>query len=139
MGKNNFLDFRDFDDFFVKGFGVPRSVIFNVAGTKDLMPACWKDYLDEDGKKVGYKAICRTVGINEKDVKVELKEDENSLLISGESIYEGEVYNTKFELGIAEDVMRNILDIKYKTLNGLTYIYLRTKVPDKKEIKIQRI
>ena len=133
----NFLDFsREIDDFFTKGFSMPRGIVFNVSGTKVLMPACWKEYLDKDGKKIGYKAICRTVGIATEDVKLEIKDD--CILVTGETEYDSEKYNTRYELPIAEDVMGNIEKIQYKTLNGLTYIYLTTKLPEKKQIAIER-
>ena len=128
----NFFD----DDFFKCGFGLPISIRYNTAGTKDMMPAVWRDYFDENGNKIGYKAICRTVGVDESDVKIEIKE--NSLIVSGKTEYEGSIYSQYVELPIVEDVMSNIEKVDYKTKNGLTYIYLKVKKTEKKNFTINK-
>lgn len=130
---NDFLD----DDFFKIGFGLPVGIRYNTAGTKDMMPAIWEDYIDEKGNKIGYKAICRTVGIDEKDVNVKIKD--GSLIVNGETEYESYKYSQYVELPIVEDVMSNIEGVEYKTLNGITYIYLRVKKPEKREFNIKKI
>ena len=35
--------------------------------------------------------------------------------------------------------MSDIEDISYKTLNGLTYIYIKMKSPEKRKVKINRV
>lgn len=128
-----------FDDFFdeVLGFGFPKSIVFNTGKTKDMMPCVWKELTDDDGSQLGYKATCRTVGISAEDVKVEIKDD--SIIVTGETEFDGDKYTQHFELPIVSDVMANIKDIKYKSLNGLTYIYLYLDKPTKKKINIQKI
>ena len=119
------------DDFFTLGFGKPRKIVFNSGRTQDMNPAYWSE------TEKGYKAICRTVGINEEDVLVELKN--GFIKVSGETEYDGSKYNVSYELPVSGDVIANIAKIEYKTLNGLTYIYLCVNRPEKKEIKAQRI
>lgn len=120
-----------FDDFFMLGFGKPEDIIYNAGHTKDMNPANW---LKTD---TGYKATCRTVGINENDVKVILID--NYIEVSGESEYEGTKYNVSYKLPVSDDVISNIKSLKYKTLNGLTYIYLDIERPEKKKIKAVKI
>lgn len=124
--------FNDFyDDLFALGFGKPRKIIFNSGKTQDMNPAYWSE------TENGYKAVCRTVGINEEDVSVELKH--NCIKVSGETEYEGSKYNVSYELPVSDDVLANVTKLEYKTLNGLTYIYISVNRPEKKEIKAQRI
>ena len=61
------------------------------------------------------------------------------ILICGETEYEGIKYNTSYKLPIAKEIMGDIEKIEYKTLNGITYIYLFVKTPEKKQIKINKI
>lgn len=134
--NNNFNDLFD-DDLLKIGFGFPISIKYNTAGTKDMMPAVWEDYNNDKGEKIGYKAICRTVGIDESDVKLEIKN--NSLIVNGETEYEGSKYTQYVELPIVEDVMSNIENVEYKTKNGITYIYLKVKTPEKRQVAIKKI
>ena len=117
------------DDFF--GFGKPYDLIYNTGKTKDMNPAYWSK------TEEGYKATCRTVGISAEDVKVEV--NDYTILICGETEYEGIKYNTSYKLPIAKEIMGDIEKIEYKTLNGITYIYLFVKTPEKKQIKINKI
>ena len=48
-------------------------------------------------------------------------------------------YNTSYKLPVSKEIMGDIKNIDYKTLNGLTYIYLYVETPEKKEIKINKI
>lgn len=129
-GNNVFFD-EIFDDFSLLGFGKPKDLIFNVGNTKDMYPAFWSKIEN------GYKATCRTVGIDSDDVKVELCN--NYISVSGKSTYEGENYNVSYKIPISDDVVSNIESLKYRTLNGLTYIYLEVSKHDKKEIKAIKI
>ena len=126
---------KEIDDFF--GFGRPRALRYNAAKTKDILPACWKEMKTEEGDRVGYCAICRTVGISPDDVKVEAKDF--GFTVSGETEYEGEKYTQYFELPISSEIMSNIEELKYKTVNGLTYIYLYMKKKEKNSLKIEKI
>ena len=125
--------FDDFlnDDFFTLGFDRPRKLTFTTPGTKDIYPANWKETDN------GYKAVCRTVGINPDDVVVDVKE--NCILVSGKTEYDGIKYSTSYELPISEDILANIRNVEYKTINGITYIYLNVIRPEKREIKAVRI
>lgn len=132
------FDFEKFLEDEFLGFGIPKKIAYNTARTKDLMPACWKPIKDEKGITTGYKAICRTVGIAPEDVKVTV-DDSDNIIVKGETEYEGEKYTQYFEIGTVHDIMCNIEKIDYKTLNGLTYIYLTVKVPESKKIEINKI
>ena len=120
-----------FDDFFELGFGRAEDTIFNCDKTLDLNPATWVK------TETGFKATCRTVGINPDDVKVEVTN--GHINVSGESEYEGSKYNVSYRIPISDDVLSNITGLKYKTLNGLTYIYLEVERPERKKIKAVKI
>ena len=117
------------DDFF--GFGKPFDLVYNTGKTKDMNPAYWSK------TDKGYKAVCRTVGIAPDDVKVET--DDCNIVVSGETEYEGNKYNTFYKIPISKEIMGDITNITYKTLNGLTYIQLYVETPEKKKIKINKI
>lgn len=117
------------EDFF--GFGKPFDLVYNTGKTKDMNPAYWSK------TDKGYKATCRTVGIAPDDVKVEI--GDCNIVVSGKTEYEGVEYNTSYKLPISKEIMGDIKNIDYKTLNGLTYIYLYVETPEKKEIKINKI
>lgn len=118
--------FRDFNVI----FGKPRKLIFNCK-TKDQMPSYWEK------TDTGFKATCRTVGINPEDVKVSLEYD--CIKVSGETEMDGYKYNCYYELPVIEEVLNNIKSIQYKTKNGLTFIYVDVDIPKKKDVKIERI
>ena len=120
-----------YDDIFTMGFGKPRKIIFNSGKTQDMNPAYWSE------TENGYKAVCRTVGISEEDVTVELKD--NCIKIYGETEYDGSKYNVSYELPVSDDVLANVTKLCYKTLNGLTYIYIDVHRPEKKIVKAERI
>lgn len=122
-------DFLDLEDIF--GFGKPLDLIYNTGKTKDMNPAYWSK------TDKGYKAICRTVGIAPEDVKIEI--NDYNIVVSGETEYEGNVYNTSYKLPVSKEIIGDIKSIDYKTLNGLTYIYLFVETPEKKQIKINKI
>jgi len=122
-----------FDEFFNDFnmiFGRPRNFYFNCK-TKDQMPSCWEK------TENGFNATCRTVGINPSDVKVTLEDD--CLKVSGETKTNDYTYNCNYELPIIEEVLNSIKSIKYKSANGLTFIYLEIDKPKRKEVKIEQI
>lgn len=124
---------KDFDEVFneLEGwFGKPRKLIFQCK-TKDMMPSYWEK------TEEGYKCTCRTVGINPNDVKVELLND--CIHIEGKTEFDNYTYSTSYDLPITEDVFNNIKNIKYKSQNGITIIYLDVDRPEKKNIKIEQI
>lgn len=112
-------------------FGKPMNLIYNAGNTKDMNPAYWVK------TDKGYKATCRTVGIEPEAVKVKI--DEYKIIVEGESEYENTKYDTYFELPIAKVIMNDIVAIDYKTLNGLTYIYLTITNPEPKYIQINKM
>ena len=119
----------DFFDEFL--FGKPANLVYNAGKTQDMNPAYWTK------TENGYKAICRTVGIAPEDVVITI--NEYKIVVKGETEYEGVKYNTSFELPISKEIIGNVKSIDYKTLNGLTYIYLYVETPEKKKIKINKI
>lgn len=132
--------------FDIAGFGRPVKIRFNTNGTKDMMPACWKvweekvnskDIPDSVLVKKGYKAICRTVGINEEDIKITV--EDYGICVEGKTVVEGTEYSQYMELPVSKSIMDSIKNIKYKSINGLTYVYLEVEEPEKKKINIEKI
>ena len=85
----------------------------------------------------GYKATCRTVGIAPEDVEVYL--EGNNIIVKGKTEYEDVIYDTSYKLPVASHILQDIENIEYKTLNGLTYIYLYLVQVEKKSIQINKI
>ena len=141
----NSLMARNFDELFdsvMLGFGAPTNIRFNTAKTKDLMPSYWSTWEVEEKdstkkRKLGYKCVCRTVGINPEDVNVTM--EDYGICVDGQTEHEDNKYTQHIELPISESVMSDIENISYKTLNGLTYIYIKMKSPEKKKVKISRV
>lgn len=119
--------FDDFDRFFELGFGRPTKFVFNSAGLKDMMPACWEKA--DDG---GYCARVKTLGLTEAKVTVE----DYGIKVSGENELEGQIYNTSIELPVSPDVMDNVTEIKHRTVAGITFVELVVDRPQRKKIKI---
>ena len=80
--------FDDLNALTALSFGRPVNIKYNTGNTKDMIPSYFTKWYDEDEKFIGYKATIRSVGINEDDLKIALEEDK--LIISGETEYEGE-------------------------------------------------
>ena len=141
----NSLMARNFDELFdsvMLGFGAPTNIRFNTAKTKDLMPSYWSTWEVEEKdstekRKLGYKCVCRTVGINPEDVNVTM--EDYGICVDGQTEHEDNKYTQHIELPISESVMSDIENISYKTLNGLTYIYIKMKSPEKRKVKINRV
>ena len=140
------------DRLFQIGFGAPYNVRFNTPYTKDMNPAYWSvweednlvegedDYGDNGEnhvikERVGYKAICRTIGIREEDIKLELRN--YGLCLDGTTDIGENRYSQHIELPISREVMRNIEEITYECKDGLTYIYLRMKKEYPREVPIK--
>lgn len=124
------------------GFGKPMNVRFNTANTKDMLPSYWSKWMvdaKDSTEKVqaGYKCVCRTIGINPNDVTVTM--EDYGICLDGKTEYEGYKYSQHIELPISENVMSDIEAINYKTANGLTYIYLKVKKPEKKKVAVHRV
>ena len=119
-----------FDDFFTLGFGKPRRLVFNSV-VKDLLPSCWTKQDDKT-----YMCVCKTIGIDPADVKVE--EADYGLKVSGSTEIEGYTYDTSFELPIVKSIMNEIEKIKVTSKNGLTFIILTLNRPEKKKILIEK-
>lgn len=117
-----------YEDFF--NFGKVMDLAFNTGNTKDMNPAYWSKTED------GYKATCRTVGIAPEDVKVDFVN--SKIIVEGKTECEGDLYETKYKIPVSYVVASNIEKINYKTLNGMTYIYIRLKEPKQNEILIEK-
>ena len=52
---------------------------------------------------------------------------------------DGETYSIDYECSVAKDVINNIEKVEYKSLNGMTYIYITVKKPVENTIKVTRI
>lgn len=122
---DNFFD----DEFFTLGFGKPKHLVFN-STVKDMMPSYWEKKDDKT-----YMCVCKTIGINPADVKVE--ETDFGIKVSGATELYGHSYDTHFDLPIAERIMDEVEKIKVLTKNGLTFITLILKKPEKKKIEIE--
>ena len=140
-GFNNFDSTFDsmFNQLSQLGFGSPINIRFNTGNTKDMNPAVWKvweqDIPDSTEKEqIGYKAICRTVGIREDDIKLELRDF--GLCLDGTSDVDENRYSQHIELPISREIMRNIENITYHSQDGLTYIFVRMKRPEIHEVPI---
>lgn len=130
------LIFDDFFDQFVLGFGKPRKNRYNTGHTQDMSPVYWETLTDDNGEEIGYKATCRTVGIEPDDVKVTVKG--NVIAVEGKTENGKSVYDCYYEIPVAESVIANIEKINYQTKNGLTYVTVNIKRPIKNEILIER-
>lgn len=111
-------------------FGQVRNLKFNSI-VKDMLPSYWQS------TETGYKCTCKSIGIRPEDLSVELKDD--YILVSGKSEVDGSTYDTYFELPVCEDVLNQLKGIKYKSENGLTFIYLDIDKPEKKKIEIKKL
>lgn len=127
---SNFNDFDEVFDELTGWFGKPKHLCFNVK-TKDMLPSFWEK------TEQGYKCTCRTVGINPDDVKVELKDD--CIHVEGKTTMDKYDYSTSMDLPLTEDVINNIKNIKYKSENGITIIFVDLDRPEKKKVNIVKI
>ena len=129
------------DDFFGLGFGIPTSIRYNTASTKDMNPVVWAKWTekDEEGKDkfIGYKAVVRTVGVSEDDVKITVEKD--GLIVEGKTEFEGYSYSQYVKLPVSREVVSNIEKISYHSKDGMTYVYLNIRTPKYKKIDIQKI
>jgi len=90
-----------------------------------------------DGEMLGYFCVVRTVGIDPLDLTVELKD--NGIIVDGKTEVEDSTYSQHVELPISKEIIINIEKITYKSKDGLTYIYLKVKQPEKTKVAIERI
>jgi len=118
----------DFLRDFILGFGEPSRLIFNTPNLKDMHPYYWIRTDD------GYKCTLKTLGINESDINISI--DDNSIIINGESAIDGVKYNTLIELPISRQILNDIIEIRSKSINGITVIDLILETPKKKKILI---
>ena len=131
------LFFNDFFDQFALGFGRPQKKRYNTGHTQDMSPVYWRELKDDDGKKIGYRATCRTVGVSPDDVKVSLKD--YSIIVQGKTEFSKErIYDCYYEIPVAESIVSDIEKINFKSENGLTYVTVLVKQPVKSDILITR-
>lgn len=138
---NNLMDTMDTLSNSLIGFGVPSRIRFNTGSTKDMMPAVWKVWKKNEGTSneyvAGYKAVCRTVGIDKDDVNVVLKD--NGLEVSGETVVDGTKYTQHVELPMSREVVQQIDGISYFSKDGLTYIFVLMKNVYPRAVDIQKV
>lgn len=115
-----------FDDNFPLGFAKPRHIVFNTNGLQDMNPAQWTKTED------GYVGCFKTLGCE--DIKISIEDYGIKLVGNGEVF--GKKYNTTIELPIGNDVLDNIVEIKYETKAGITRIEIILNKPEKRKIKI---
>lgn len=121
--------------FFTNRFNDPfadmEKFLFN-SSVKDMQP--YATYKQENAIIIEVK----TLGINPENISVTL--DNNLLRIAGEtaSAYSDKSFNTKLDLRLDDDLMTKIERIKYKSLNGLTYITLVLKKENPSQINIEQ-
>ena len=111
-------------------FGKVQNLKFNSI-VKDLYPSVW------EATETGYKCTTKTLGIKPDDLSVKLVDA--YIIVSGESEVENQKYNTYFELPVCDDVLNQLKEIKYKSENGLTFIYLEVDKPEKKKVEIKKL
>ena len=137
--------FKDFDDVMFGDFCNPFSgtvsyLKFNSNRTQDQHPIVFQK-LAKDDKMIDknhtvYRATVRSVGVAPKDISVKL--DNKTLWVKGETGNKDSEYDFEIGYDISDDLIGQIDNIKFKSENGITYIYLFVKrnVPD---IKIERM
>lgn len=131
------------DDFF--GFGNPRNNRFNTNRILDMSPAKWylwkEDEGDEDSKipaTKGVYAVVKCLGIAAEDVSVELKND--CVIVQGKTNIKGIEYSQYVELPVSKEILANVEKIQYEAKDGLVFVYLKTKMPEKKpQILIEKM
>lgn len=121
--------FRDLEQVFELGFGRPRVAFRSVL--KDQMPAFWEK------TETGFKALVKTLGLDR--VNVELNENACEIIISGKNTIEDQEFDTTVTLPIIQDVVNNIMEIKHKTLCGVSVIELIVDRPARKQIKVTEV
>lgn len=112
--------------------------MMNVEGLKfnnytlDQKPVAWKKTDN------GYKAVCRTVGVDADDIEIKLVAD--GISVYGETKYdEDNVCNVEYLIPIDKSIINSIKEIQYTTKNGLTYIYLTLNDNGRSNIPIVKI
>lgn len=103
-------------------------------------PSKWNGGINYSWKQMEsgrYKCSVDTTGVSPEDISVEFVG--SSIIIKGTSEYDGEKRSVNREIYIPEEVVRDINKLEYKTLNGITYIYAYTKVPEIQKVIPKRI
>ena len=88
---------------------------------------------DKDGT---YTITFKTPGVAPEDIHVKISG--NLLSVYGETSYEGESYVCSPTVYLDSDLISSIKEIKYRSQNGITYVYIYTNPLDK-DIKISKI
>ncbi len=111
-------------------FGNPTNLLFHNY-TLDQKPVSWSNTDD------GYRAICRTVGVNPDDVNIEVVD--GGINLTGSTTVDGEEYSVSYFIPISSAIMAKVENIQYESKNGLTYIYLNLQKIEKKQIQISKM
>ena len=126
-------------------FSSPRNIRFNTDSVLDMRPAKWylwkEEEGDEDSKVVvtkGVYAVVKCLGIASEDVSVELKND--CVIVQGKTEVKGIAYSQYVELPVSKEILANVEKIQYEAKDGLVFVYLKTKMPEKKpQILIEKM
>lgn len=111
-------------------FGDVTNLLFHNY-TLDQKPVTWNN------TDSGYRAICRTVGINPDDVAIEVID--GGINLTGSTTVDDEDYSVSYFIPISSAIMAKVENIKYESKNGLTYIYLNLQKVEKKQIQISKM
>ena len=88
----------------------------------------------------GYIVVCNTLGIDKKDLSVNVVKEKGrsypTLRVKGETDIENIGFHNMVDLAISLKLENPIDDVKYEVRNGLTLVYIKTKLPDE-EPKIE--
>lgn len=122
-----------------------RNIRFNTDGVLDMRPAKWylwkEDEGDSDSKVLvtkGVYAVVKCLGIAEEDIKVELKND--CVVVQGKTKVKDVDYSQYVELPVSKEILANVEKIQYEAKDGLVFVYLKTKMPEKKpQILIEKM
>lgn len=112
-------------------FGDVTNLLFHNY-TLDQKPVKWNE------TETGFRAICRTVGVEPEDVSIEVVD--GGIKLQGKTVIsDDEEYSVSYSMPIAQSIMNKIESIKYESKNGLTYIYLNLHEDVKKQIPVSKM
>lgn len=121
---NFFDDFHDIFEKLTNNFSRP---------VKDQQP--FSVYSNDKG----YVVVCNTLGIDRNDLRVNVTKEHGNphpvLSITGESKIEKINFSNNINLRIRLCTDAQIESVSFETKNGLTFVYLKTKVHTPESIK----
>lgn len=85
----------------------------------------------------GYKVILRTEGLSENDIKVSVIK--NEIIVAGKTTFEDVTYESNYKIPLGLREKGEIVNVKYKVINGITHIYIYTRKPQEHVITVEKI